>query len=84
MLRWFYFDVDNGKETIRDDEGVEAEDLEQALADGRSVIVEIADDLGVTDLNHPWTLVVRDETGLALAHVPIGVFSSSARMPRRG
>jgi hypothetical protein len=84
MLRRFYFDVGNGRETIRDEEGVEAEDLEQALADARGVIGEKADDLSITDLNDPWTLVVRDERGVAVAHVPIGLFSSSHRMPRRG
>jgi hypothetical protein len=83
MLRRFYFDVGNGRETIRDAEGVEAEDLEQALADARGVIGEMADDLGTIDLDNPWTLVVRDETGLAVAHVPIGLFSSARRMPRR-
>jgi hypothetical protein len=84
MLRRFYFDVGNGRETIRDEEGVEAEDLEQALADARGVIGEMADDLGTIDLDNPWTLVVRDDTGMEVAHVPIGLFSSSRRMPRRG
>ncbi|MGH1587889.1 DUF6894 family protein [Methylobacterium phyllosphaerae] len=27
----FYFDVENGKETIRDEQGVEAEDASEAL-----------------------------------------------------
>ncbi|MBP1178037.1 hypothetical protein JOE48_000001 [Methylobacterium sp. PvR107] len=83
MLKRFFFDVDNGETTIRDDEGVEAESLEQALADARSVINEIADELDATDIDNPWTLVVRDETGLAVAHVPIGVFSSSHVPPRQ-
>jgi len=84
MLRRFYFDVDNGQETIRDEEGVEAEDLEQALAEARDVIGEMADGLGIFDLHDPWTLVVCDETGLAVAYLPIGLFSRSHRMPRRG
>ncbi len=29
----FYFDIENGKETIRDAQGVEAEDLAEALAE---------------------------------------------------
>jgi len=84
MLRRFYFDVGNGRATIRDEEGVEAEDLEQALADARGVIGEMADDLGTINLDNPWTLVVRDETGLAVAYLPIGLFSRPYRMPRRG
>jgi predicted mannosyl-3-phosphoglycerate phosphatase (HAD superfamily) len=83
MLRRFYFDLDNNQVTIRDDEGVEAEDLEQALAEVRSVINEMANELGATDLDNPWTLIVRDETGLPIAHVPIGVFSSSHLLPGR-
>ena len=83
MLRRFYFDVDNGQKTIRDDEGVEAEDLEQALVDARSVISEMADELGATDIDNAWTLVVRDETGLPVARVPIGLFSSSHLPPRQ-
>ena len=56
MLRRFYFDVGNGQETIRDDEGVEAEDLEQALSDARTVISEMADELGATGIGNSWTL----------------------------
>ena len=84
MSRRFYFDLQDGEETIQDDEGVEAESLEQALAEARSVIGEMAEELGATDLGSPWTRVVRDETGLAVAHVPVGLFSSSDRMSRRG
>lgn len=51
MFRRFYFDVDNGRETVRDDEGVEAEDLEQALSDARAVIGEIADELQALDVD---------------------------------
>lgn len=83
MLRRFYFDVGNGQDAIRDEEGVEAEDLQQALADAYDLIVEMADDLGAAELNNPWTLIMRDETGLTVAHVPIGLFSSLHRMPCR-
>lgn len=84
MLRRFYFDVGNDQEAIRDEEGVQAEDLKQALADAYDVISEMADDLGAADLNNSWTLIVRDETGLMVAHVPIGLFSISHRMFCRG
>ncbi|WP_373622461.1 hypothetical protein [Methylobacterium sp. OAE515] len=79
MFRRFYFDVDNGRETVRDDEGVEADDLEQALSDARAVIGEIADELQALDVDSIWTLVVRDETGLTVAHLPLGLFSRSQR-----
>ena len=81
MFGRFYFDVDNGRETVRDDEGVVADDLEQALADARSVISEMADELGATSLESLWSLVVRDETGLPGSHLPLGLFSSSQQEP---
>ncbi|MGQ7695774.1 DUF6894 family protein, partial [Streptococcus suis] len=39
----FYFDVESGRETIRDRDGVEAADLAEALTEARSVIREMAD-----------------------------------------
>jgi hypothetical protein len=67
----FYFDIDNGKEMIRDEQGVEAEDLAEALAEARSVIDEMADDLGIADRNDRWTLIVRDATGAVVGRLPI-------------
>jgi len=82
MLQRFYFDVDNGQEIVRDDEGVEAEDFEQALADARSVISEMAAELEVANLSGPCSLIVRDETGLTVAHLPLGLFSMPLRQPK--
>jgi hypothetical protein len=46
-LQRFYFDVDNGRGIVRDDEGVETEDCEQAPAEARSVISEMVAELEV-------------------------------------
>jgi hypothetical protein len=67
----FYFDIENGKETIRDEQGVEAETLAEALDEARSVIDEMAEELGMTDLGSPWTLIVRDATGTLVGRLPI-------------
>ncbi len=67
----FYFDVENGKETIRDEQGVEAEDASEALEEARSVIDEMADGLAISDRDSPWTLVVRDSTGAMVGRLPI-------------
>lgn len=67
----FYFDIENGQETIRDELGVEAETLDEALGEARSVIDEMADDLGGADLGSPWTLIVRDATGTLVGRLPI-------------
>ncbi|MHB2211314.1 DUF6894 family protein [Methylobacterium sp. CM6257] len=67
----FYFDIENGKETIRDEQGVEAESLAEALDEARSVIEEMASDLAASELSGAWTLVVRDATGTLVGRLPI-------------
>lgn len=67
----FYFDVESGRETVRDLEGVEAADLAEALAEARSVIREMADAVCADDPGTAWTLVVRDATGAVVARLPI-------------
>ena len=67
----FYFDVDNGRDTIRDHEGVEAADLAEALAEACSVIQEMADEIRADALGADWTLVVRDASGTVVARLPI-------------
>lgn len=79
MTKRFYFDVEDGQETVRDEEGVGANDLDQALADARSVIREMADELATKGLSGAAVLVIRDETGAAVARLPIG---RSGRAPR--
>jgi hypothetical protein len=67
----FYFDIENGAETIRDEEGVEADDLSSALEEARSVIVEMADELAEAVPGETWILVVRDTAGSLVARLPI-------------
>ncbi|SFL40300.1 DUF6894 family protein [Methylobacterium pseudosasicola] len=67
----FYFDVENGRETIRDHEGVDATDLAEALTEARSVIREMAEEVCADDPDTAWTLVVRDATGAVVARLPI-------------
>jgi hypothetical protein len=67
----FYFDFENGYETVRDDEGVEADDLDQALDDAQSAIQEIAQELKDGALGDEPVLIVRDETGSSVARLPV-------------
>lgn len=71
MSKRFYFDVESGREMIRDDVGVEAADLEQALSDARSVIREMAGEFANDVLGDAPVLVVRDEAGSSIARLPI-------------
>jgi hypothetical protein len=71
MSKRFYFDVENGQATIWDEEGVRADSLEQALLDARSVISEMAGDLGDGILGAEPMLLVRDAAGSLVARLPI-------------
>ncbi|MCJ2122062.1 DUF6894 family protein [Methylobacterium sp. J-077] len=71
MPERFYFDIENGKESIRDAEGVEADSAEEAVAEARSVIREMADELTAADPDEAWTLIVKDEAGAVLRRLPI-------------
>jgi hypothetical protein len=67
----FFFDVSNGCQTISDEEGVEAADLNEALTEARSVISELADEVAEADLGQHWTLIVRDEAGATVGRLSI-------------
>lgn len=67
----FYFDFENGREKICDDEGVEADDLDQALEDAQSAIQEIAQELKDGALGDEPMLIVRDENGSSVARLPV-------------
>ena len=67
----FFFDVSNGLETLSDEVGIEAANLENVLAEARSVIVEMADEVTGADLDQSWTLIVRDEAGSLVGPLPI-------------
>jgi hypothetical protein len=67
----FYFDLENGGERIRDEEGVEADSLVEALDEAQSVIAELADEVASATPNETWTLVVRNCDGILVARLPI-------------
>ncbi|MGT2481640.1 DUF6894 family protein [Methylobacterium oryzae CBMB20] len=71
MSERFYFDLESGEETIRDDDGVEVGSLEEAMAEARSVIAEMADEVCASDPDRSWSLVVRDAAGHAHRRLPI-------------
>ena len=65
----FYFDIDLEGEITQDNEGVEARRLEQALADARSVVHEMAGELDDVCLNADSVLIVRDEAGATVGRI---------------
>src|SRR5689334_7278128 len=71
MSARFFFDLECGDEVIQDDDGVEATDLDQALAEARSAITEMADEVTEDGSGQPWVLIVRDDTGALVMRLPI-------------
>ena len=66
----FYFDLDNGTETIADESGVEAATAELAVAGAMEVIAEIRAN-GQNDGGQNWALVIRDAEGSTVKCLPI-------------
>ena len=71
MISRFYFDLTNGTDTLRDDDGVEANDLDDAIRQTRTVLDEIRDDKTVSILDGGWQLLIRDESGATLMSLAV-------------
>jgi len=71
MPERFYFDIENGAEAIRDEDGVEAASPDAALEEARSVIREMAAELTAGNPDETWTLIVRDASGSLVGRLPI-------------
>ncbi|MGH1569408.1 DUF6894 family protein [Methylobacterium sp. P31] len=71
MPRRFYFDLENGQETIRDDVGVLADDMEHALTEAQAAISETIDEGLANDPGVTWVLVVRDAKGWVVARLSV-------------
>jgi hypothetical protein len=71
MAPRFFFDVSTGVETIRDEIGAEAKDLDEALTEALDVLLDAADEMAEADPGRPWALLVRDEAGVVVGRLPI-------------
>jgi hypothetical protein len=71
MSARFFFDLVCGDEVIRDHVGVEVGDLDQALAEARSAIAEMASEVIEDGSGQPWEMIVRDDTGAPVGRLPI-------------
>ncbi|MEE7450242.1 hypothetical protein MRF4_21925 [Methylobacterium radiotolerans] len=81
--RRLYFDIEHGHEIIKDEVGIEATSLDQALDDARSVIRDMVEDLADEGYAEDWVLVVRDARGASVARLPIERTPVPARSDRR-
>ncbi|XYD07787.1 hypothetical protein R1A27_22280 [Methylobacterium sp. NMS12] len=81
--RRLYFDIEHDREIIKDEIGIEATSLDQALDDARSVIRDMVQELADDGYEEDWVLVVRDARGASVARLPIERAPVQARSDRR-
>lgn len=71
MAQRFHFDLLNGSSSVRDHEGIEARDLDQAVEEARAVLEEIRGSDEPSDDEEGWVLIIRDAAGEALMTMPL-------------
>ena len=85
MTSRFYFDLTNGLDSFRDDDGVDANDLDDATRQTQIVLDEMRDDGNASTLEDGWHLIIRDESGATLKTLPVTEApSGTARESSRG
>ena len=71
MVQRFYSDLVSEAETIRDDEGVEADSIEQATQEARRTIAEMRDANELPTNAAAWRLQIRDSRGGVLGNISL-------------
>ena len=71
MERRYYFDLMKGSTTIRDDEGVVACDIFEAIEEAAIVVEETHVSREMSEFAEGWNLIIRDEEGVELKKLPI-------------
>ena len=66
MSQRFHFDLTDGDEIIRDDEGVEASSHDEAIAEAQAALNEMRGTEEAVALEDGWRLVIRDESGVTV------------------
>lgn len=66
-----YFDLVSESQTIPDDDGVEVEELAQAISEAHAAMREMREGEEFEQLPGSWSLVIRGEDGATLATLPI-------------
>ena len=69
MTNRFRFDLENGDIVIRDEIGVEADDISQAVEQALAGIDEMRASGELVTPDDLWTLVIRDEDGAELKRI---------------
>ena len=62
-MKRYYFDVHDGRQFIRDDEGVELPDIESARQEATAALSEITREWAIGRPQHRMAVEVRDDRG---------------------
>ena len=70
MPERYHFDLEDGLETMRDRDGVEADSAEQAVEQALTVIEEMRESGNIGDVRG-WELVIRDARGSVIRRLSL-------------
>ena len=70
MRSRYYFDAEQDGEVIRDENGVEADSISEAIEQAELGLEEFRETLKIGDCEG-WKLVIRDDKGNRILHLPI-------------
>ena len=71
MGQRFYFDLTNGQQLIRDDEGVDASGPDEAKNEAQAALDELRGGQQADMPGAGWQLIIRDEDGVTLETLPL-------------
>jgi len=67
----YRFDLESTHDVVRDECGVEASDLDEAIEQAVAGIAEMRREGGLSDVGEGWDLVIRGADGTELKRIPL-------------
>jgi len=72
-MPWYFFDVRNDGTNLRDESGVEVENLQMAVREAALTLADVADDMAVGTMGQEAAIEVRDEDDRVVAEVKLSI-----------
>ena len=67
----YYFDLANGYDLIRDDEGVDTSSPAEAFEEARAALSDLRGSGEAPEPGSGWKLIIRDEIGMTLSTISL-------------
>ena len=83
MGQRFHFDLTNGADIIRDDEGIEASGPNEAIEEARAALADMHGNEEAPVPAEGWQLLIRDESGAIVKAISLDDASSHETVPCR-